>query len=71
MVERSTDFGATFTPWHYLVTPPASRQCSATFGVQAFRGVIDRVDQVLCMEYSHYVPPEYNETVGFRLWPYT
>ena len=66
MVEKSTDFGASFTPWHYLVTSPASRQCSTKFGVQAFRGVIERVDQVLCMEYSRYVPPEYNETVRLK-----
>jgi len=67
MVERSTDYGATFTPWHYLVTSPASRECRAKFGVQAFQGVIVRVDQVLCMEYSRYVPPEYNETMFIEL----
>lgn len=67
MVERSTDYGATFTPWHYLVTSPASRECRAKFEVQAFQGVIVRVDQVLCMEYSRYVPPEYNETVRLKL----
>ena len=68
MVEKSTDFGATFVPWHYLVTSPASRQCSARFGVQALQpSVIIGVGQVLCMEYKRYVPPEYNETVSFDL----
>ena len=63
-MEKSTDFGTSFSPWHYLVTSPASSQCQAIFGVQPFGGQIDRVDQVLCTEYSRYVPPEYNETVS-------
>lgn len=63
-VEKSPDFGATFTPWHYLVTSPAVRQCSTQFGVAAHQGVISSVDQVLCTEYSRYFPPEYNETVS-------
>lgn len=62
-VEKSTDFGATFTPWHYLVTPRASIQCSRQFGVVA-QSVISRVDQVLCTEYTEYVPLEFNETVS-------
>ena len=63
-MEKSTDFGATFTQWHYLVTSPAVRQCSTQFGVAAYQGVISSVDQVLCTEYSRYFPPEYNETVS-------
>lgn len=62
-MEKSTDFGATFTPWHYLVTPRASIQCSRQFGVVA-QSVISRVDQVLCTEYTEYVPLEFNETVS-------
>lgn len=64
-VEKSTDFGATFTPWHYLVTPPASSQCSRQFRVEA-QSVISRVNQVLCTEYAEYVPLEFNETVSNR-----
>lgn len=64
-VEKSTDFGATFTPWHYLVTPPASIQCRRQFRVEA-QSVITRVDQVLCTEYTEYVPQEFNETVSNR-----
>ena len=62
-VEKSADFGITFTPWHYLVTPLASIQCSRQFGVDA-QSVISRVDQVLCTEYTEYVPSEFNETVS-------
>lgn len=65
-IEKSTDVGTSYLPWHYLVTNPASSQCQEIFGVQAFRGTIDRVDEVLCTEYSRYVPPEYNETVGLK-----
>ena len=64
-VEKSTDFGATFTPWHYLVTPRASIQCVRQFGVAA-QSVISRVDQVLCTEYTEYVPLEFNETVSYK-----
>jgi len=66
-IEKSTDVGASYLPWHYLVTNPASSQCQEIFGVQAFRGIIDRVDEVLCTEYSRYVPPEYNETLFIDL----
>jgi len=65
-VEKSTDFGATFTPWHYLVTPRASIQCIRQFGVEA-QSVISRVDQVLCTEYTKYVPLEFNETIFIQL----
>ena len=64
-VEKSTDFGAIFTPWQYLVTPRASIQCSRQFGVEA-QSVISRVDQVLCTEYPEYVPREFNEIVSNR-----
>ena len=63
-MEKSSDSGASFIPWHYLVSSPASSSCKREFGVAHYTGVIDRVDRVVCQEYDQYTPAEYNETVS-------
>lgn len=64
-ISRSTDYGATFNAYHYLVSHPETTECQSVFGVKHYsKGIpIDRVDRVLCQHYDLYDALEYNETV--------
>ena len=61
---KSKDYGATFEPWHFLVSPPATEQCREMFGMEETSNP-SRVDTVICQQYPSYFPLEYNETVSF------
>lgn len=64
-ISRSNNYGATFNPYHYLVSHPETTECPSVFGVTHYsKGVpIDRVDRVLCQHYDLYDALDYNETV--------
>ena len=60
---RSKDYGTTFEPWHFSVSPPAMDQCREVFDVDVTSGP-EKVDTVMCQQYPNYFPLEYNETVS-------
>ncbi|KAM4622913.1 laminin subunit alpha-5-like [Discoglossus pictus] len=61
VLERSTDFGATYQPWQYFAS--SKRDCIERFGPQTIQR-ISRDDDVICTtEYSRIVPLENGEIV--------
>ncbi|XP_077867614.1 laminin subunit alpha-5-like, partial [Saccoglossus kowalevskii] len=61
VLERSTDYGQTFTPWQYFASTDSD--CNTYFGMQSLEA-ITRDDQVICStEYSKIVPLENGEIV--------
>ena len=60
---KSKDFGVTYEPWHFLVSPPALEQCRDVFGMPVTYNP-EKVDTVICQQYPNYFPLEYNETVS-------
>ncbi|XP_059102677.1 laminin subunit alpha-3-like [Peromyscus eremicus] len=61
VLERSVDFGSTYSPWQYFAH--SRRDCLEQFGQEA-NMAITRDDQVLCVtEYSRIVPLENGEVV--------
>ncbi|KAM5221985.1 laminin subunit alpha-3-like [Ctenodactylus gundi] len=61
VLERSVDFGSTYSPWQYFAH--SKIDCLKQFGVEANRAVT-RDDDVLCVtEYSRLVPLENGEVV--------
>eukprot|EP00794_Sanderia_malayensis_P010015 gene10015-11038_t len=65
-IYRSSDFGQTYTPWHYLVT--VSTQCTTVFNIptnQIF-SYPDKLNRTVCAEYPTY-PLEYDEVVNIDL----
>uniref|UniRef100_A0A7E4ULG0 Laminin subunit alpha-1 n=1 Tax=Panagrellus redivivus TaxID=6233 RepID=A0A7E4ULG0_PANRE len=59
ILERSTDYGVTYTPWQYFAGSPA--ECSRRFGTASLRP-IDKDDSVICThEYSRIHPMEHGE----------
>ena len=60
---KSTDYGVTYEPWHYLVSPPALEQCRDIFNMPVTYNP-EKVDTVICQQYPNYFPLEYNETVN-------
>ncbi|XP_034497460.1 laminin subunit alpha-5-like [Ailuropoda melanoleuca] len=67
VLERSTDFGQTYQPWHFFAS--SKRDCLERFGPQTLER-ITRDDQVVCStEYSRIVPLE-NGEVGPGVAPW-
>ncbi|XP_077991288.1 laminin subunit alpha-5-like [Glandiceps talaboti] len=61
VLERSTDYGRTFTPWQYFAS--TDTDCNTQFGMHSLLP-IKRDDQVICStEYSKIVPLENGEIV--------
>ncbi|XP_036060854.1 LOW QUALITY PROTEIN: laminin subunit alpha-3 [Onychomys torridus] len=61
VLERSVDFGSTYSPWQYFAH--SRRDCLEQFGQEA-NMAITQDDQVLCVtEYSRIVPLENGEVV--------
>ncbi|KAH0517395.1 Laminin subunit alpha-3 [Microtus ochrogaster] len=61
VLERSVDFGSTYSPWQYFAH--SRRDCLEQFGQEANMAVT-RDDQLLCVtEYSRIVPLENGEVV--------
>ncbi|MEJ1281613.1 laminin alpha 3 [Cricetulus griseus] len=61
VLERSVDFGSTYSPWQYFAH--SQRDCLEHFGQEA-NTAITRDDQALCVtEYSRIVPLENGEVV--------
>lgn len=59
VLERSTDYGKTYSPWQYFAENPA--QCEEFFGPDASQPILDD-DSVICStEYSQIVPLENGE----------
>ncbi|XP_028406846.1 laminin subunit beta-1-like [Dendronephthya gigantea] len=58
---KSKDFGATFEPWHFLVSAPAVEQCRDVFNMPVTFNP-EKVNTVICQQYPSYFPMEYNET---------
>ena len=66
---KSTDFGTTYQPWHYYVTPgnnpTVSQQCEDVFTVPEKR-IPTSADDVLCTEYPEEIAQEKDQEVK---WP--
>ncbi|CAH1775060.1 unnamed protein product, partial [Owenia fusiformis] len=61
VLEKSADFGKTFTPWQYFAD--TNSDCNTLFGLPS-RGRLDRDDSVICTtHYSKVVPLEGGEIV--------
>ncbi|XP_070555377.1 laminin subunit alpha-like [Ptychodera flava] len=61
VLERSTDYGKTFTPWQYFANTDTN--CNTFFGMRSL-APLTRDDQVICStEYSKIVPLENGEIV--------
>ena len=63
-LEKSNDFGATYTPWQYFADTPSD--CFAFFGIQPTKSIV-KDDQVVCTtEYSKVLPVEGGEVILLR-----
>ncbi|XP_057303936.1 laminin subunit alpha-1-like isoform X1 [Hydractinia symbiolongicarpus] len=66
-IYKSSDFGKTYTPWHYMVSQ--RQECTTVFGIPDSEIYIlpdQKINRVLCQEYSGY-PFEYGEQVLIEL----
>ncbi|XP_065060169.1 laminin subunit alpha-1-like [Rhopilema esculentum] len=65
-IYKSTDYGRTFSPWHYQVTSLA--ECTSVFKIPTnlIFQYPDRVNRTICVEYQNY-PLEYDEVVTVQL----
>ncbi|XP_033854379.3 laminin subunit alpha-3-like isoform X1 [Acipenser ruthenus] len=61
VLERSVDFGRTYTPWQYFAH--SKRDCIETFGKDPKHRVVKDDDQICTTEYSRIVPLENGEIV--------
>ncbi|MFT7812246.1 laminin subunit alpha-3 [Arapaima gigas] len=61
VLERSVDFGRTYSPWQYFAH--AKRECIETFGKPPNGRIIQDNDQICTTEYSRIVPLENGEIV--------
>ncbi|XP_072567322.1 laminin subunit alpha-3 isoform X1 [Paramormyrops kingsleyae] len=61
VLERSVDYGRTFSPWQYFAH--SKRDCIETFGKQPNGRIIRDDDQICTIEYSRIVPLENGEIV--------
>ncbi|XP_073463613.1 laminin subunit alpha-5 isoform X3 [Aquarana catesbeiana] len=61
VLERSTDFGATYQPWQYFAS--SKRDCIERFGVHTLQRVSKDDDVICTTEYSRIVPLENGEIV--------
>ncbi|XP_073539088.1 laminin subunit alpha-5 [Phyllobates terribilis] len=61
VLERSTDFGATYHPWQYFAS--SKRDCIERFGAQTLQRITKDDDVICATEYSRIVPLENGEIV--------
>ncbi|XP_066443017.1 laminin subunit alpha-5 [Eleutherodactylus coqui] len=61
VLERSTDFGATYHPWQYFAS--SKRDCIERFGAQTLHRITKDDDVICTTEYSRIVPLENGEIV--------
>ncbi|XP_059508738.1 laminin subunit alpha-5 isoform X2 [Stegostoma tigrinum] len=61
VLERSTDFGETYSPWQYFAS--SKRDCIEKFGPKSVERIIKDDDAICTMEYSRIVPLENGEIV--------
>ncbi|XP_053308878.1 laminin subunit alpha-5 isoform X2 [Spea bombifrons] len=61
VLERSTDYGATYQPWQYFAS--SKRDCIEVFGRHAIDRIINDDDVICTTEYSRIVPLENGEVV--------
>ncbi|XP_069506839.1 laminin subunit alpha-5 isoform X2 [Ambystoma mexicanum] len=61
VLERSTDFGVTYQPWHYFAS--SKRDCIERFGLQTVERITKDDDAFCTTEYSRIVPLENGEIV--------
>ncbi|XP_069099253.1 laminin subunit alpha-5 isoform X1 [Pleurodeles waltl] len=61
VLERSTDFGVNYQPWHYFAS--SKRDCIERFGVRTIERISKDDDAFCTTEYSRIVPLENGEIV--------
>uniref|UniRef100_A0A4W3J866 Laminin, alpha 5 n=1 Tax=Callorhinchus milii TaxID=7868 RepID=A0A4W3J866_CALMI len=61
VLERSTDFGRTYSPWQYFAS--SKRDCIEKFGPETVERIIKDNDAICTTEYSRIVPLENGEVV--------
>ncbi|KAM3604519.1 uncharacterized protein V6R79_012395 [Siganus canaliculatus] len=61
VLERSVDYGKTFSPWQYFAH--SKRECIEKFGKQPNDRILNDNDQICTTEYSRIVPLENGEIV--------
>nr|XP_020451525.1 laminin subunit alpha-3 [Monopterus albus] len=61
VLERSVDYGRTFTPWQYFAY--SKHECTERFGKQPNSRIVNDDDQLCTTEYSRIVPLENGEIV--------